>query len=103
MKNEFGEMMSNLMECGICWEIVHPNCLKKKHENLESDGIINEDLPNSWKCPKCCCDGKEGQLKVNSGMWLLLMLLVFLHSGFYILKFIRTFPLEKLFPFACRL
>lgn len=56
--------MSTLMECGICWEIVHPNCLKTK-ENLEGEGTINEDLPNSWICIKCNTDGKEKYLKVG--------------------------------------
>ena len=55
---------SSLMECGLCWEIVHPLCLRKKNENLNNDGILNEDLPNSWKCSKCCFDGKEGKLMV---------------------------------------
>ncbi|CAL1543944.1 unnamed protein product [Lymnaea stagnalis] len=52
-----------LMECGICWEIVHPTCLQKKYENLDNDGVVNEDLPNSWECSKCCNEGKQGQLK----------------------------------------
>ncbi|XP_053376119.1 lysine-specific demethylase 2B-like isoform X2 [Mercenaria mercenaria] len=62
---------SSLMECGICWEIVHPLCLRKKNENLNNDGVLNEDLPNSWKCSKCCFDGKEGKLmaRVFKGGW----------------------------------
>ncbi|XP_052799736.1 lysine-specific demethylase 2A-like [Mya arenaria] len=60
-----------IMECGLCWEIVHPLCLSRKFENLTTEGAINEDLPNSWKCSKCCYDGKEGQLKtrVFKGGW----------------------------------
>ncbi|KAK3085173.1 hypothetical protein FSP39_025494 [Pinctada imbricata] len=58
-----GETSTSLMECGICWEIVHPECLRQKYENLDNEGNINEDLPNSWECPKCCHDGKQGQLK----------------------------------------
>ncbi|XP_062590943.1 lysine-specific demethylase 2A-like isoform X1 [Saccostrea cucullata] len=57
------EMVTTLMECCICWEINHPECLRKKLENLESEGVINEDSPNSWECPKCCQDGKQGLLK----------------------------------------
>ncbi|XP_069134817.1 lysine-specific demethylase 2B-like isoform X1 [Argopecten irradians] len=57
------ESTTTLMECGICWEIVHPSCLKQKFENLDNNGKVNEDLPNSWECPKCCHDGKQGQLK----------------------------------------
>ena len=60
-----GETTTTLMECGICWEIVHPSCLRQKYENLDNEGTINEDLPNSWECPKCCHDGKQGQLKVS--------------------------------------
>lgn len=60
------ESVSALMECGICWEIVHPNCFKQKNENIEGDGVVNEDLPNSWECPKCCQDGKRGQIKVKT-------------------------------------
>ena len=52
-------------QCGLCWEIVHPLCLSQKFENLTTEGVLNEDLPNSWKCAKCCYDGKEGQLKVR--------------------------------------
>ncbi|XP_033747428.1 lysine-specific demethylase 2A-like [Pecten maximus] len=57
------ETITTLMECGICWEIVHPPCIRQKFENLDNNGKVNEDLPNSWECPKCCHDGKQGQLK----------------------------------------
>ncbi|XP_005090385.1 lysine-specific demethylase 2A [Aplysia californica] len=57
------DVSMQLMECGICWEIVHPACLQKKYENLDNDGAVNEDLPNSWECSKCCNEGKQGQLK----------------------------------------
>ncbi|CAG5116109.1 unnamed protein product, partial [Candidula unifasciata] len=57
------DVSTSLMECGICWEIVHPSCLQKKYENLDNDGAVNEDLPNSWECSKCCNEGKQGQLK----------------------------------------
>ncbi|OWF40995.1 lysine-specific demethylase 2A-like [Mizuhopecten yessoensis] len=57
------ETTTTLMECGICWEIVHPPCIRQKYENLDNNGKVNEDLPNSWECPKCCHDGKQGQLK----------------------------------------
>ncbi|GFO37758.1 lysine-specific demethylase 2b-like [Plakobranchus ocellatus] len=59
------DISTSLMECGICWEIVHPRCLRKKHENLENEGVVNEDLPNSWECLKCCNEGRQGQLKVR--------------------------------------
>ncbi|RUS79534.1 hypothetical protein EGW08_012702, partial [Elysia chlorotica] len=59
------DVSSSLMECGICWEIVHPKCLRKKYDSLESEGVVNEDLPNSWECLKCCNEGKQGQLKME--------------------------------------
>ena len=54
----------SLMECGICWEIVHPECFRLEHPEITNEGNVNEDLPNSWECPKCCSDGKQGQIKV---------------------------------------
>ncbi|BFZ04644.1 hypothetical protein BsWGS_07683 [Bradybaena similaris] len=62
-KDNPDDMSMYLMECGICWEIVHPSCLHKKYENLDNEGVISEDLPNSWECSKCCNEGKQGQLK----------------------------------------
>ncbi|XP_046386449.1 jmjC domain-containing histone demethylation protein 1-like isoform X1 [Ischnura elegans] len=52
---------STLMECSICYEIVHPDCVQKVCP--DSEGIVNEDLPNSWECPKCCKDGKNVEYK----------------------------------------
>ncbi|XP_010778560.1 lysine (K)-specific demethylase 2Bb isoform X1 [Notothenia coriiceps] len=46
-----------LMECSICNEIVHPNCLKVK----DSNGVVNDELPNCWECPKCNHAGKTGK------------------------------------------
>ncbi|XP_078523655.1 lysine-specific demethylase 2B isoform X7 [Lissotriton helveticus] len=46
-----------LMECSICNEIIHPGCLKVK----ESDGVVNDELPNCWECPKCSHAGKTGK------------------------------------------
>jgi len=43
---------SNLMECSLCWSIVHPNCIFAK-VNPKTIGIVNDDLPNSWECPIC--------------------------------------------------
>ena len=59
--------ITKLMECGICWEIVHPECLVKNlPEEVSEEGNVNEDLPNSWECPKCCHAGKQGTLKVST-------------------------------------
>lgn len=66
------EFSTSLMECGLCWEIVHPACLQRNNENYKNEGILNEDLPNSWKCSKCCFAGKEGKLMVND--WIVLLI-----------------------------
>uniref|UniRef100_UPI003AAB6859 lysine (K)-specific demethylase 2Bb n=1 Tax=Centroberyx gerrardi TaxID=166262 RepID=UPI003AAB6859 len=52
-----------LMECSICNEIVHPNCLKVK----DSGGVVNDELPNCWECPKCNHAGKTGKQKRGPG------------------------------------
>ncbi|KAF7240713.1 Lysine-specific demethylase 2B [Varanus komodoensis] len=52
-----------LMECSICNEIIHPGCLKVR----ESDGVVNEELPNCWECPKCNHAGKTGKQKRGPG------------------------------------
>lgn len=55
------EVPSSLMECSVCYEIVHPECVAKLVPDAE--GGVNEDLPNSWECPKCCRDGKNVEYK----------------------------------------
>lgn len=55
------DIPSSLMECSVCYEIIHPDCLRKQCPELE--GVVNEDLPNSWECPKCCRDGKNADYK----------------------------------------
>lgn len=51
------EIPSSLMECSVCYEIIHPDCVAKLCPGME--GVVNEDLPNSWECPKCCKEGKN--------------------------------------------
>ena len=53
------------MECGICNELMHPECLREQNPHIDHEGAINEDLPNSWECPKCCEAGKQGQIRVS--------------------------------------
>jgi F-box/leucine-rich repeat protein 10/11 len=55
-----------LMECNVCWKIVHPQCLRESYPQLKHEGVINEDLPNSWECPKCCDSGVPKNAKVNN-------------------------------------
>ncbi|KAK5932533.1 hypothetical protein CgunFtcFv8_004230 [Champsocephalus gunnari] len=50
-----------LMECSICNEIVHPNCLKVN----DASGVVNDELPNCWECPKCNHAGKSGKYASN--------------------------------------
>ncbi|KAF7668988.1 hypothetical protein LDENG_00262240 [Lucifuga dentata] len=52
-----------LMECSICNEIVHPNCLKVG----DTSGVVNDELPNCWECPKCNHAGKSGKQKRGPG------------------------------------
>ncbi|XP_053707549.1 F-box/LRR-repeat protein 19 isoform X1 [Synchiropus splendidus] len=51
----------SLMECTICNEIIHPSCLKMNR----TDGIINEEIPNCWECPKCHKEGKTSKDPVD--------------------------------------
>ena len=48
----------------MCWEIVHVPCLQQKYENLNSEGVVNEDVRQQWECPKCTHDTTQGQLQV---------------------------------------
>ncbi|XP_069508039.1 F-box/LRR-repeat protein 19 isoform X2 [Ambystoma mexicanum] len=52
----------SLMECTICNEIVHPRCIKMGR----ADGIINEEIPNCWECPKCKQEGKSGKDPIDA-------------------------------------
>ncbi|KAH0502276.1 Lysine-specific demethylase 2B [Microtus ochrogaster] len=63
VEEEEGKFNLMLMECSICNEIIHPGCLKIK----ESEGVVNDELPNCWECPKCNHAGKTGKLSVRWG------------------------------------
>lgn len=57
---------SSLMECSVCYEITHPECAQKAcGEGIQVNGVVNEDLPNSWECPLCCMSGKNTDYKVQ--------------------------------------
>uniref|UniRef100_A0A3Q3GSF7 Zgc:158376 n=1 Tax=Labrus bergylta TaxID=56723 RepID=A0A3Q3GSF7_9LABR len=49
----------SLMECTICNEIIHPSCLKMG----KAEGIINDEIPNCWECPKCHKEGKTSKVR----------------------------------------
>lgn len=55
---------SSLMECSVCYEISHPDCAQRSTQT--ASGVVNEDLPNSWECPKCCDAGKNNDYKVKT-------------------------------------
>uniref|UniRef100_H0XKI4 Lysine demethylase 2B n=1 Tax=Otolemur garnettii TaxID=30611 RepID=H0XKI4_OTOGA len=63
VEEEEGKFNLMLMECSICNEIIHPGCLKIK----ESEGVVNDELPNCWECPKCNHTGKTGKQKRGPG------------------------------------
>ncbi|XP_034942287.1 jmjC domain-containing histone demethylation protein 1 [Chelonus insularis] len=46
---------SNLMECSICYDIVHPECVGVDIKQM----VISEDVPNSWECPSCLQSGRN--------------------------------------------
>lgn len=76
----------SLMECTICNEIIHPSCLKVTTPAPSSspassrppvltsppsplppqmgkaEGIINDEIPNCWECPKCHQEGKTSKV-----------------------------------------
>uniref|UniRef100_A0A672IC96 [histone H3]-dimethyl-L-lysine(36) demethylase n=1 Tax=Salarias fasciatus TaxID=181472 RepID=A0A672IC96_SALFA len=47
-QEETGDPSLTLMECSNCAQIVHPACL-----TVPGDGVVNQDLPSCWECPKC--------------------------------------------------
>ncbi|XP_012063004.1 PREDICTED: jmjC domain-containing histone demethylation protein 1 [Atta cephalotes] len=46
---------STLMECSICFDIVHPECIGLNSKEI----TVNDDLPNSWECPECFERGRN--------------------------------------------
>ncbi|XP_061581460.1 lysine-specific demethylase 2A isoform X2 [Cololabis saira] len=50
----------SLMECTVCSQIVHRQCVKEPGE-----GMINKDLPSCWECPKCY-QGKSSATESSS-------------------------------------
>uniref|UniRef100_A0A3P8SVQ5 [histone H3]-dimethyl-L-lysine(36) demethylase n=1 Tax=Amphiprion percula TaxID=161767 RepID=A0A3P8SVQ5_AMPPE len=48
----------SLMECSVCSDITHRQCVKEPGE-----GKVNQDLPSCWECPKCY-QGKDSASEV---------------------------------------
>uniref|UniRef100_A0A8C1V2J3 Lysine-specific demethylase 2B n=1 Tax=Cyprinus carpio TaxID=7962 RepID=A0A8C1V2J3_CYPCA len=61
VENEEDKFNMMLMECSVCNEIIHPGCLKVK----DSGGVVNDELPNCWECPKCNHAGKTGKVSIT--------------------------------------
>ncbi|XP_061702736.1 F-box/LRR-repeat protein 19 isoform X2 [Syngnathoides biaculeatus] len=57
VEGEEDKFSLSLMECTICNEIIHPCCLKMG----KAEGIINDEIPNCWECPKCHKEGKTSK------------------------------------------
>uniref|UniRef100_A0A4W6DHA9 [histone H3]-dimethyl-L-lysine(36) demethylase n=1 Tax=Lates calcarifer TaxID=8187 RepID=A0A4W6DHA9_LATCA len=60
----------SLMECSVCSQIAHRQCIKEPGE-----GKINKDLPSCWECPKCyqgkgssSSDEESGESEGSSSM-----------------------------------
>ncbi|XP_013855734.1 lysine-specific demethylase 2A, partial [Austrofundulus limnaeus] len=47
-QEESGDLSLTLMECSNCAQIAHPACL-----TVQSEGVVNKDLPSCWECPSC--------------------------------------------------
>uniref|UniRef100_A0A3P8SW25 [histone H3]-dimethyl-L-lysine(36) demethylase n=1 Tax=Amphiprion percula TaxID=161767 RepID=A0A3P8SW25_AMPPE len=50
----------SLMECSVCSDITHRQCVKEPGE-----GKVNQDLPSCWECPKCY-QGKDSASEASS-------------------------------------
>ncbi|XP_051945104.1 lysine-specific demethylase 2A-like [Xyrauchen texanus] len=59
-ESEDSETIQTLMECSECAQITHPECIK-----VPGEGVINEDLPSCWECPKCV-QGKKSESSCSS-------------------------------------
>uniref|UniRef100_A0A671PGM7 F-box/LRR-repeat protein 19-like n=1 Tax=Sinocyclocheilus anshuiensis TaxID=1608454 RepID=A0A671PGM7_9TELE len=60
VESEEEKFSLSLMECTICNEIIHPSCLKMG----KAEGIINDEIPNCWECPKCHKEGKTSKVRL---------------------------------------
>uniref|UniRef100_A0A3B5AK39 [histone H3]-dimethyl-L-lysine(36) demethylase n=1 Tax=Stegastes partitus TaxID=144197 RepID=A0A3B5AK39_9TELE len=66
----------SLMECTVCSQITHRQCVKEPGE-----GKINQDLPSCWECPKCCQGKDSGSEVLNDKSSYCLSFCLLLFSG----------------------
>ncbi|XP_041427133.1 lysine-specific demethylase 2A isoform X3 [Xenopus laevis] len=57
--NDTQDFERKLMECSVCNEIVHPGCLE-----MDGEGLLSDELPNYWECPKCY-EGQKHTMQPN--------------------------------------
>ena len=45
-------------------------CCRKKYQEIEREGVVNEDLASSWECPRCLneCHKEECQARLPKAM-----------------------------------
>lgn len=55
----------------VCLGMLSPSCLCStgvtgcvSPQVKESDGVVNDELPNCWECPKCNHAGKTGKVSL---------------------------------------
>uniref|UniRef100_A0A3Q4GAC1 [histone H3]-dimethyl-L-lysine(36) demethylase n=1 Tax=Neolamprologus brichardi TaxID=32507 RepID=A0A3Q4GAC1_NEOBR len=61
--DEANPITHTLMECSVCSEIAHRQCIKEPGE-----GKINKDLPSCWECPKCYQGKDSSKLSYREGI-----------------------------------
>ena len=57
-----------LMECRVCYQLVHPACLASSTPDLTHAGVLDEDLLSSWDCGRCCETGLQGHNRVSQSL-----------------------------------
>ncbi|XP_031560229.1 lysine-specific demethylase 2B-like [Actinia tenebrosa] len=60
--NGLNEEDKALMECRLCAEIVHPDCVDAEEDSYR----IVPDINNCWECPKCCISSENGNEEERS-------------------------------------
>ncbi|PAA56776.1 hypothetical protein BOX15_Mlig027190g2 [Macrostomum lignano] len=71
----------DLFECGVCWRLLHPDCVRQLETADFDPAFVTADLrsdqmPNYWCCPVCHHAGKADQLhpRISKGLKMLLKL-----------------------------
>ncbi|XP_027010456.1 lysine-specific demethylase 2A isoform X1 [Tachysurus fulvidraco] len=59
--SEGTQTTQTLMECSECGQITHRECI-----TVPGEGVINNDLPSCWECPKCVQDKNTESSSSNS-------------------------------------